>query len=84
MFQKAYGESKNIFSPDVLRYGTRGIYVYELSKGTTIHDAPIYGVTVAKIITPRKVERVHELCRAFPTLREAVAYARSMPYTRAR
>ncbi len=44
-FGQTYKGSKNFMTPDVVRYGKKGIYIYEISKGDWMGD-DIFGLTV--------------------------------------
>ena len=45
LFHKVFKGHKNGMTPNIVRYGTRGKYCYELSKGYFSGET-IYGVTV--------------------------------------
>lgn len=46
-FDRVYNGEKNFMTPNVLRYGKRGKYIYELSDGKAfMREGRIYGVTV--------------------------------------
>lgn len=46
-FNRVYNGQKNFMTPNVLRYGKRGKYIYELSDGEAfMRKGRIYGVTV--------------------------------------
>lgn len=49
IFHKVYKGSPNFMTPDVLRYGSKGDHVYELSRGDGFGDIKVMiGVTVLK------------------------------------
>jgi len=46
-FDRVYNGEKNFMTPNVIRYGKRGKYIYELSDGDAfMRSGRIYGVTV--------------------------------------
>jgi hypothetical protein len=45
IFKETYNNQTNFMTQDIVGYGTRGNYIYELSQGEFMGDK-IYGVTV--------------------------------------
>ena len=45
-FNTRYNGQKNFTTPHVVRYGSTGMYFYELSEGTLLYGDTVYGVTV--------------------------------------
>jgi hypothetical protein len=69
MFKIAYNNATNFMTPDVIKYGMAGNYVYELSTGTGFMNDSIYGVSVLERNSGNKR---HDLSKCFGT--EAKAY----------
>lgn len=45
-FNRVYNGEKNFMTPNIVRYGQKGAFLYELSNGRGFGDQLIYGVTV--------------------------------------
>ena len=43
----------NFMTPEVIRYGQQGDYVYELSRGGGFYGSPMFGVTVVDLRTDK-------------------------------
>lgn len=56
--------NKNVFTPDVLRYGQQGDYVYELSTGVIQADE-YFGVTVVDLRTNDHRSDLSKLCDSY-------------------
>jgi hypothetical protein len=63
-------KGKNFMTPDVVRFGQQGDYVYELSKGEFLGDE-IYGVTVVDLRTKSKRD---DLSSSFQSYEQANDY----------
>jgi len=75
MFDFAYQGSPNIMTPHVIRYGKRGKYLYELSKGEGISKEPIFGVTLLNL----KGEKQHDLSKGgFTSQKDAESYIKTL------
>ncbi len=46
IFEDVYKGSTNLMTPDVIGYGKKGRFIYELSEGRGIMGDNLYGVTV--------------------------------------
>jgi hypothetical protein len=68
-------KGKNLITPDVLGYGVRGIFAYELSEGTGFGTNPLYGVTVLELTG----ERRNDLSQMFHSIEEADEYIKKLP-----
>lgn len=73
VFRRAYGGQPNFMTPNILRFGKKGKMVWELSAGSGIDGAPIYGVTVIELPMIKR----HDLCECFDSYDAAIAYIRS-------
>ena len=69
---------KNFITPNIMRYGLKGKYAYELSYGKGFDHNIIYGVTVANIETQ---EHEYYLCESFHSLEEAEEYIATLADT---
>lgn len=58
-------------TPEIVRYGQQGDYVYELSKGTGFSGEGIYGVTV---VSSRTKGTRNDLNKMFYSYKEANDY----------
>ena len=58
-------KDNNIMTPDVIGYGNRGKYAYELSTGEGFGGETIYGITVIDIYTQ---EHNHDLSGMYPSM----------------
>jgi len=65
-------KGKNFMTPDIIKYGESGTYIYELSEGRFM-DTKMYGVTVLT----RRGERT-ELDKCFSDLEEAKTYIETL------
>jgi len=65
-------KGKNFMTPDIIKYGESGAYIYELSEGRFM-NSKMYGVTVLT----RRGERT-ELDNSFFDLEEAKAYIETL------
>jgi hypothetical protein len=45
MFLEAYNDNMHFMTPNAIRYGKAGRYLYELSEGRGIYSDRMYGVT---------------------------------------
>ena len=80
-FDKVFNGQPNPLTPDVIRYGSRHKYLYELTTGTGITGQPIFGVTV---IHKDKTEHDHELSEVFQSRQDAETYIHNLgKYSRA-
>jgi hypothetical protein len=64
-------KGSNFMTPEVIRYGQQGDYVYELSRGSGFYGKPVYGVTVVDLRTD---EHRNDLSESFASLQEATDY----------
>jgi hypothetical protein len=71
MFNVAYNFTANFMTPDVIKYGMAGNYVYEISTGKGFMNDSIYGVTVLERDTGNKR---HDLSKCFGTEEKAYNY----------
>ena len=67
---RAVVKGKNFITPEIMRYGQQGDYVYELSKGAWL-DAGLYGVTVVDLRTNK---HRNDLSRSFTDYKQANEY----------
>lgn len=72
VFREKFNGRKNVLTPDVIRYGKRGPYIYELSSGERMDGGRMYGVTVIEL----GVGLRHDLCRSFRQREIAEAFIR--------
>lgn len=63
-------KGKNIITPEIVRYGQQGDFVYELSRGEFLSDE-IYGVTVVDL---RDKSHRDDLSKSFSNYKEANDY----------
>jgi len=75
MFKIAYNGNPNIMTPDVIKYGSRGNFVYELSVGEGFDRDNVYGVTVLDRING---EKRHDLSKCFGTEDKAYTYIQKL------
>lgn len=76
LFFYVFKGNKNIMTPDVLNYGSRGNYAYELATGNGFRGDEIFGVTIIDIDTK---EHNHELSEGgFNTLKDAKDYINTL------
>lgn len=71
-FRLAYGNSRNMMTPDVIRYGRKNGFVYEISQGEGFKREPIFGVSVAT----SEGERDHDKSAMFHSLADANTYVK--------
>jgi len=71
-FAEVYNGNKNIFTPNILGYGKRGDFLYELSWGDAIFPRQpiIYGVTVITL----SGEKRSDLAQSFNRKADAESY----------
>ena len=71
-FIEVYNGNKNIFTPNILGYGKRGDFLYELSWGDAIFPRQpiIYGVTVITL----SGEKRHDLSQSFQRKADAESF----------
>lgn len=74
LFRAAFDGGKNFMTPDVIQYGQKGPWVYELSLGEGFDRRPIYGVTVLT----RRGEKRHDLSVCMHSLSAAKLYIASL------
>jgi hypothetical protein len=60
IFDRKFKGQKNFMTPNIVRYGKKGQYLYELSKGSGIDGGTIYGVTFLTLEGERPEERISE------------------------
>jgi len=82
-FKKVLGDTRNLITPDILRYGKSGKYFYELSFGEEVdfpikERRPLYGVTVINYNDEGNLIRNYEQSNAFRTKEEAEEYIESL------
>ena len=65
-FKKVFKGQNNFMTPDVLEYGQRGEYIFEVSKGKGIGGETIYGLTVLGI----SGEHYHELSGCYHSIKD--------------
>jgi hypothetical protein len=58
VFKTKFKGQPNFMTPNIVRYGKKGEYLYELSKGEGIGGGTIYGVTFLTLEGERPEERV--------------------------
>lgn len=69
-------KGSNFMTPDVLRYGFTGKYVYELSEGRGMDNQPIFGLTVVDwAVRPSERKHNRELSQLFYSREFAEAVA---------
>jgi len=51
IFHKVYDGAANFITPNIVKYGTAGRFVYEVSRGEGFHTSTIYGFTVVDKVT---------------------------------
>lgn len=71
LFKEVFNGNKNIITPNVLKYGTRGLFAFEISYGDGFDGETIYGVT---LINKETRKHNHELSRSFNTRGEVTDY----------
>lgn len=64
-------KGKNLMTPELVRYGQAGPYIYELTTGAGMDRQPIWGVTV---VDPRDNSRPAGLSRCCFSLAEVEEY----------
>ena len=69
--------SKNFMTPDILEYGQKGNYIYEISTGEFM-DNLIFGVTVLTKNKYRSYSDNYEINKACYTIEEAREYIASL------
>ena len=67
IFEDVYNDQPNPLTPNVITYGRRSRYLYELSSSD---DDKMFGVTVINI----KKEKENDLCKCFFNLEDARRY----------
>jgi len=73
IIKKAYGTSKNMMTPHVLKYGKiNKDMAYELSYGRGFSRARMYGVSVAKMVKGGKAIRSYEDSESFSSKAKAM------------
>ncbi len=70
-FRQEYGDSPNFMTPELIRHGSKGRFVYELSQGEGFKHEPIYGVTVLLVNDDDQPERMREISQCCHSRREA-------------
>jgi hypothetical protein len=72
---KGLGNSRNVMTPHVIRYGLLSKYVaYELASGGRVNDTTRYGVTVVKYNPETNTVEELDFSSSFDTLNEAESY----------
>lgn len=66
-FRRTFNNQPNFMSPNVIRYGSRGDWLYELSWGEGIGGGKMFGVTVIH----KRMGRDHDQSQCFSTKSEA-------------
>ena len=49
VFRRVYNGDRNFMTPDILRFGIRGHFIYELSSGAGIDGGTLYGLPVLEL-----------------------------------
>ena len=70
VFTKFFNGQTNIMTPDVLRYGSKRQYVYEVSQGRGIFGEIIFGLTVLKLTKHAGIQHRHALSNCFRSLND--------------
>jgi len=80
--KKEYGNSKNVMTPNVIKYGKINKYIaYELSSGEGIKGEPIFGVSFVEVDDDGNTIRRTDLSSSFSTIEEANEYITRLKYT---
>lgn len=75
IIKKEYGNSKNLMTPNVIRYGKISENVaYELSEGTGLTNNTIYGVSIVMMDEQGNTKREFDLSKKLDSLLEAEGY----------
>ena len=69
-----YFAGRNFMTPDVIEYGLKGDYVYELTVGTGMRRQLVYGVLVMDKYTGERVEAKSELFQSLDAARTHIRY----------
>lgn len=79
IIKKEYGKSRNIMTPNVIRYGKISKNIaYELSSGRGIVNEQIYGVSVVEIDENGETIRRTDLSKMFYSLEESEDYIKKI------
>ena len=70
IFQSTFNDQKNIMTPETVRYGKSGSFLYELSRGLCMNGGELFGVTVLDI----RGKHIHALSKSFEDKMEADKY----------
>lgn len=75
IIKREYGESKNIITPEVIRYGKiNKNLAYEISSGIGMKGDTIYGVSIVEIDKDGKTTRRTDLSDLFDSIDEVEMY----------
>ena len=70
-FERVYNNARNFMTPDILRFGIRGHFIYELSSGRGIEPGTtIFGVSVLELDEqkrPSSAMKRRDLSGCYPT-----------------
>lgn len=78
-FREFFNGKGNFMTPQTVRYGRSGHYIYELSKGEGFKGETIYGVTVLEVFADGTVKRPEkDLSLGGVTLEEAEAHIKTI------
>ncbi len=77
IFQETF-KGKNMMTPDIIKFGESGGFIFELSEGTGFNREPIFGVTVLELTEGEAPKRRSDLSQMFHNLTEAKDFAENL------
>ena len=82
LFKQCYGDSHNFMTPNIIKYGKKGHFYYELSKGRGISfnynekEKMLYGVTILTQPQPGVPNKEHRLSTVFRDQETCIEYVK--------